>query len=249
MVLRLIEEDWPLDEIVFFDTGWEFPQMYEHIEKVEAYIGRKITRLHPRRDFETWMLRRKIIARKGPMKGKVHRIGNGWPSPSRRWCTRENADVLDKHCRGAVQYVGIAADEATRTTSANLIGKGEKRYPLVDWGVDEPQALAYCKARGFDWGGLYEIFRRVSCFCCPLQRLGELRMLRRHLPELWGQMLAWEDEMGEHCRGFKDYTTVHDLDERFEMEDRQAEFPQLRGAYALPGLCMANAGSHRQEEG
>ena len=28
MVLRLIEEDWPLDEIVFFDTGWEFPQMY-----------------------------------------------------------------------------------------------------------------------------------------------------------------------------------------------------------------------------
>lgn len=25
MVLRLIEEGTPLDEIVFFDTGWEFP--------------------------------------------------------------------------------------------------------------------------------------------------------------------------------------------------------------------------------
>ena len=33
MVLRLIAEGLPLDEIVFFDTGWEFPQMYEHIAR------------------------------------------------------------------------------------------------------------------------------------------------------------------------------------------------------------------------
>ncbi|GAI98610.1 unnamed protein product, partial [marine sediment metagenome] len=25
MLLRLIKEGWPLDEVVFFDTGWEFP--------------------------------------------------------------------------------------------------------------------------------------------------------------------------------------------------------------------------------
>ena len=37
MVLRLIEDGRPLDEIVFFDTGWEFPQMYDHIAKVEAF--------------------------------------------------------------------------------------------------------------------------------------------------------------------------------------------------------------------
>ena len=89
MTLRLIAEGAPLDEIVFFDTGWEFPQMYAHIERFEQFTGWKVTRLHPRRSFAYWMTERPIVARKGPMKGKVHRIGNGWPSPSRRWCTRE----------------------------------------------------------------------------------------------------------------------------------------------------------------
>ena len=48
MLLKLIEEDWPLDDIVFFDTGWEFPQMLDHIDRVEQYIRRPITRLQPR---------------------------------------------------------------------------------------------------------------------------------------------------------------------------------------------------------
>ena len=33
----------------------------------------------------------------------------------------------------------------------------------------------YCTERGFTWDGLYERFSRVSCFCCPLQGIGELR--------------------------------------------------------------------------
>ncbi|NCC53620.1 MAG: 3'-phosphoadenosine 5'-phosphosulfate sulfotransferase (PAPS reductase)/FAD synthetase, partial [Spartobacteria bacterium] len=133
MVLRLIEEKWPLDEIVMFDTGWEFPQMYDHIAKFEEFTGQKVTVVHPRRSFEEWMLRRKIVARKGPQKGKVHRIGNGWPSPTRRWCTREKCDQIDKHCGHAIRYIGIAADEIHRTTSANLMSNKPRRYPLVEW--------------------------------------------------------------------------------------------------------------------
>ena len=36
------------------------------------------------------------------------------------------------------------------------------RYPLVEWGMTEADCLAYCKERGFDWDGLYDIFHRVS---------------------------------------------------------------------------------------
>lgn len=36
-----------VDDIVFCDTGKEFPEMYEHIDKVEKYIKRKITKLIP----------------------------------------------------------------------------------------------------------------------------------------------------------------------------------------------------------
>ena len=42
MVLRLIEENRPIDEIIFCDTGLEFPQMYEHLKQLEAYIRRPI---------------------------------------------------------------------------------------------------------------------------------------------------------------------------------------------------------------
>ena len=224
MVLRLIEEDMPLDDIVFFDTGWEFPQMHEHIEKVEKYIGRKITRLHPHIDFEHWMLRRKIVARKGPMKGKIHRIGHGWPSITMgRWCTRQKIDTIKKHRGNSIRYIGIAADEATRLTSASGMKKGDKGdlYPLIEWDMRESDCLEYCYSRGFDWGGLYKHFWRVSCFCCPFKRLGELRTLRHHYSKLWAKMLAWEDDMEKPLRGFRGYTTVHELDNRFAEEDKQ----------------------------
>jgi len=77
MVLRLIEEGRPLDEIVFFDTGWEFPQMYDHIAKFEAFTGRTVTRLQPPVSFETCLLRRKVVPKTGQNKGIVRFIGWG----------------------------------------------------------------------------------------------------------------------------------------------------------------------------
>ena len=35
MLLRMIEEDYPIDIILYCDTGLEFPEMEEHIYKVE----------------------------------------------------------------------------------------------------------------------------------------------------------------------------------------------------------------------
>lgn len=38
MLLMLLERGEPVADVVFFDTGWEFPEMYEHLEKLEAFI-------------------------------------------------------------------------------------------------------------------------------------------------------------------------------------------------------------------
>lgn len=73
----------------------------------------------------------------------------------------------------------------------------------------------YCYARGFDWGGLYEIFHRVSCWCCPLQDLSELRKLYEHFPELWTQLRRWDDSTWRQFR--KDYS-VRELEIRFALE-------------------------------
>ncbi len=48
MLLMLLERGEDIADIVFFDTGWEHPEMYEHLDKLENFVGRKITRLQAR---------------------------------------------------------------------------------------------------------------------------------------------------------------------------------------------------------
>lgn len=197
--------------------------MIEHINHVERKTGITITRLKPEKPFSYWMFEREIIARKGPMKGKVHRIGNGWPSPMRRWCTRLKVNAIDKYMKGmdCVFFIGYAYDEMDRQFSANS-KKGEKRFPLIENKITEKDALKYCYNLGYSWSGLYNHFNRVSCFCCPLQRLKELRTLRSEYPGLWKKMLDWDEKISinsKHNRGFRGYDTVHDLDKRFAEED------------------------------
>ncbi len=235
MTIRLLEEGYPVDEIVMMDTGWEFPQMHEHIKKVQEHIGREITILHPPDSFEYLLLKKPIIRHKkdAPDHGQVFRWGHGWPSPRRRWCTyfksrTVNWYMKERYGKNVYQYIGFAADEIKRTGCGTACSgentKGvERLYPLIfDWDMDEKECLQYCYDRGFDWGGLYKDFARVSCFCCPLSRLGELRTVRRKYPELWATMLKWDADMIKRGanKGFYNYSTVHDLDQRFSQEQR-----------------------------
>lgn len=219
MLHLMLDQNIPIHSVIFCDTGWEFSDMLDHIDLVEQKTGIKIVRVKPEKSFNHWMLRQPVIARKGPMKGKVHRIGNGWPSLGRRWCTREKISAIHKFTKNIenmVEAIGYAYDEKHRVKDNK---KYSTIYPLIDAKMTEADCLDYCKKLGYHWGGLYDRFARVSCFCCPLQRIGELRKLREYYPELWAKTLKWDDH--EKNRGFKGYATAHDLDTRFEKEDRQ----------------------------
>ena len=41
MLLLMIERDMPIDVVLFADTGMEFPEMYEHLKKLDAYLYEK----------------------------------------------------------------------------------------------------------------------------------------------------------------------------------------------------------------
>lgn len=213
LLLMMLENGMQVDEAVFFDTGWEFPQMYEHLDRLEAYTGMAITRLKPDIPFDALLLENHRT------RGKRTGIagGYGWPTPLARWCTTKKCQAIDRHVgKDAVRYIGIAADEAHRCRGY--------AYPLVEWGVTERDALSYCKAHGFDWGGLYDHFKRVSCFCCPLQPLAELRELRAAYPELW-ERLTIMDMRVNRCvdvqTRFRNDYSLPQLEERFRQEDRQ----------------------------
>lgn len=211
MTLRLIEEKRLIDMVLFCDTGLEFPQMYEHLKKLEQYIGREITYLKAEHSFE-YYFSEYMPKRKNPDLRQYK--GNSWAGPHNRWCTGllktrvVNAYLKElKKEYDVIEYIGIAADEPKRIKNGC--------YPLVEWGMTEKDCLNYCYERGFDWGGLYEIFHRVSCWCCPLQALSELRKLYEHFPELWAQLRRWDDSTWRQFR--KDYS-VQELEIRFALE-------------------------------
>lgn len=222
MVLEMLERGEKIHSVMAFDTGWEFPQMLEHWERFEEYTGLEIIKLYPKKPFEYWMIDRPVCHRGEP---EPYRIGNGWPSPMRRWCTREKMKEIRKYLKnidGAVSCVGFAADEAKRVGSvsgSDIV----QRFPLIEYDIDEAEALTVCRKHGFEWGGLYDHFRRVSCFCCPLQRDKDLKILREHYPELWGKMINWDIAQGKDNIGFKGNRTVCDYEDIFTFEDKQIE--------------------------
>ena len=198
LLLRMLEEGMPIDIILFNETGLDFPEMEAHIEKVEQYIKRYtdigITRIKPEKPFEYYFLEHEIHHRKNSALnekfGATHK-GYGWAGPKMRWCTnRLKTQPRERFLRelrkkyNVIEYVGIAADEQYRLKRKNN-QRENCRHPLVEWGMTEADCLQYCYDRGFDWGGLYEKFSRVSCWCCPLQPLSELRILYHEFPDLW----------------------------------------------------------------
>ena len=88
-----------------------------------------------------------------------------------------------------IEYHGIAYDEIERTKKNN---EKNIQYPLINWNMTEKECLQYCYEKGFTWKGLYEKFDRVSCWCCPLKNLKELKILYKTYPELWNRLKIWE---------------------------------------------------------
>lgn len=208
MLLRMIEENMHIDEIIFLDTGVEFPEMYNHIKKVEEYIGRPITKLKDEHSFEYYMLEH--VKTRGKNKGQK---GYSWSDFRNRWCTSNlKKKVIKRYLRKykdyrIIEYHGMAFDEPKRIKDDPNI-----KYPLFEWGMVEKDALQYCYDRGFTWGGLYEKFDRLSCFCCPLKSLKELEILYREFPHLWNIMKEWDSKTYRQFRA--DYSIL-DLEEKF----------------------------------
>lgn len=232
MLLLMVDHEMPIDCVICADTGMEFPEMYEHLNKVDDWLFRErglhITYLRHPMGFEGMMFRVPNEAEKTVkyrQENGISLLGKGWPTMRVRWCTGElKTHLIDtyvsslKEGRKVQHYVGIAADEPQRVKKAC--------YPLVDWHITEADALAICYNRGFNWGGLYELHHRCSCWCCPLQRIDELRKLRKHHPELWRRLRDMDcqarEQFGNTPLGqFKERWSVEALEQRFAAEDDQ----------------------------
>lgn len=213
MLLRLLEENKPLDEVVFYDTGMEFKAIYKIRDKVAEILKEKnikFTELKPKLDFEYCMFEKPV----NEGKQNEHK-GYSWCGGRCRWGTNEKITTVENYCKDSIEYVGIAFDEKTRLQKER---KKEKLFPLAEWKMTEKDCLQYCYDKGFSWledgVELYSILDRVSCWCCANKNLKELYNYYKYLPLYWEKLKEFQMKTD---RPFKyNKYTVFDLEEKFK---------------------------------
>ena len=224
MLLRLIDDGWPLDEVVFYDTGMEFQAIYDTRDMVVPMLekpGIKYTEIHPERLMIYDMFERPKTKRTGEQV-----LGDGWCGGPCRWGTFIKLRALDKQTERNITYIGIAADEPKRLAGL----ESHKRAPLAEWNMTEADCLAYCYERGFEWREgnvrLYDILDRVSCWCCANKNLKELRGHYHHLPQYWERLKDLQRRTDRPMKGYYDKEKtrpkgVFELEARFAAESEQ----------------------------
>lgn len=169
-------------EYFFTDTGAELQEVYDFLDKLEAYLGKEIKRLSPERDFEHWL--------------KLH--NNYLPSPRQRWCTRMmkikpfEAFVGDDP---VVTYIGIRADE-NREGYVSQKDTIQAVFPFIEDGLIRADIFKILE----DTVGIPEYYRwrsRSGCYFCFFQRQDEWLGLKREHPDLFADAVRIEKEAGQ----------------------------------------------------
>lgn len=217
MVLKIIENKYPLDEVIFYDTGMGFDAIY----KVKNFVNEnylkpnniKLTTLTPKVPFLYKMFEKEVNGKNGK------HYGYSWCGGRCRWGTTEKLKAIEKYCKGSVEYVGIAYDEQNRIIKER---KGNKVFPLNELKMTEKDCLSYCRKMGIKWMeddiDLYDILDRVSCWCCTNKNLKELKNYWLYLPKYWQKLKELQVRTD---RPFKKDKTIFDLEVKFK--DKQNE--------------------------
>jgi 3'-phosphoadenosine 5'-phosphosulfate sulfotransferase (PAPS reductase)/FAD synthetase len=202
MLILIKKKNLPLDEILYVDLGdWILPEMQEHLKHVEEYMEMDITRvdIYP-------------LLEEGFKK-------HGFPTWNMRWCTGLKRDYLNKELRKyrpslLMQYVGISYDEKDRANSVSVNRcRGTPNFPLIKYEYTHQMCLDLCIKEGFD---IFSKNFRSGCWCCPFQKVSELKNLYLNYPQYWDKLKKMQDAS---TLEFKQGSPISYYDERFKMED------------------------------
>lgn len=218
LMLELIRREEPLDEVVTFDTGWEFSAMYEHLERCKKICeqnGIKFVVLHPDIDFD--YLAFEHITKSG-------KVGYSWCGGICRWGTEYKTLALDRYAKeqgDCIVYIGFAFDEMHRLERENN-KQANKRYPLIEWKLTEADCLQICYNAGLDFGGMYNYLDRVSCKFCRNKNLKELRNIRKYYPDDWEALKSFQSKTEVPFERKNGYS-IFDIEKRFAFEEERIE--------------------------
>lgn len=162
------EVDWKL---IFTDTGAEQPELYDGLDRLEAYLGKKIIRIETKLGLYEMI---ELPKEQGGYNGFL-------PGPASRWCTRElKLEPFERYMNGARQaeetvytYVGIRADEMQRIGLISHEDWIETEMPFRDLEVGREEVFRILDL-SIGIPSFYRYRTRSGCSCCPFQRKSEL---------------------------------------------------------------------------
>jgi len=166
-------------------TGNELPEMFDHWRSLGERLGKPILPIMHRTGLKGIIREQKML-----------------PNFRARFCTRiakiepYRAFLSQEAARGpVVSYVGLRADEEGRAGGAfGDISGVTMRFPLREWGYDDPMVLAELAARGI------AIPYRTDCAVCYHQRIGEWYLLWVRHPDFFDEGIEIEDEFSATFR-------------------------------------------------
>ncbi|RCW96326.1 phosphoadenosine phosphosulfate reductase family protein [Marinomonas foliarum] len=164
-------------EYFFTDTGAELKEVYDFLDKLEAYLGKEIVRLSSGKDFDHWL--------------KVH--NEYLPSAQQRWCTRMMKIKPFEDFVGddlVVSYIGIRSDE-NREGYISQKDTIKAVFPFIEDGLIREDIFQILG----DSVGIPEYYQwrsRSGCYFCFFQRQDEWLGLKRNHPELFERAREYE---------------------------------------------------------
>lgn len=206
MVIRYLELGNKIDYILFCDTGFEFPEMYDYVNKLDSYLqinfnksinwinkGGKENKDDTHTIIEKWAFIKPIEKgdKAGSKRGLPMMIGKDY-------CTRETKIkptklFLKDKCSDKFKVtalIGYTHNEVENGRVSNL-DYAISKYPLHEWGWNEKEVSDFLSERQI-MNPLYNHFQRTGCFFCPKQSKNSLYNLYKHYPEQWDLMKALE---------------------------------------------------------
>ena len=233
----------PHMEYFFCDTGAELPETYDYLSRLEAALGKPITRLNASRDFDHWL--------------QVYQ--GTLPSASMRWCTKNLKIKPLEDWIGdatAISYVAIRADEQRlgyQSTKTNI----KAVFPFREDGIDRDGVNRILDEAGIGLPAYYEWRTRSGCYFCFFQRKHEWLGLADRHPDLFDAAVAYEEKVAHEATAMqgRQYTWSHGeslrdlVARRDEIETRHAEALVRAARIPRPNLPLIEilADAHDEE--
>lgn len=176
-------------EYIFCDTDKELTETYEYLNRVEAFLGKKIVRLNAKAGFDHWL----------------EVFGGYLPAPNMRWCTRLlKLKPFEEYVGedSVVSYVGLRADEdrvGYISTKPNI----KAVFPFKEDGIDYAGVMTILQDSGIgmppylQWGRTHS-----GCYFCFFQRPIEwVRLLETH-PDQFEEAQKYEKITDDPSKSF-----------------------------------------------